>query len=61
MLILTRNVGQTLYIGDDIAVEVLGARGEQVRIGIKAPMDVPIDRKELFNKKRDDRLRLREV
>ena len=50
MLILTRRIGETLIINDDIKVTVLGIQGSQVRIGISAPKDVSIMREELYNK-----------
>jgi len=54
MLILTRRVGETLRIGDDIAVTVLSIKGNQVRIGIDAPKAVEVHREEVFQKiKRD--------
>ena len=54
MLILTRRVGETLMIGDDIEVTVLGVRGNQVRIGINAPKDVPVHREEVFQRIREE-------
>lgn len=48
MLILTRRIGESLIIGDDIEVEVLGSQGNQVRLGIKAPEEVIILREELY-------------
>lgn len=51
MLILTRKVGESIHIGDDVKVTVLGVKGGQMRIGIDAPNDVPIHREELLNKK----------
>ena len=49
MLILTRRVGETLKIGEDIEVTVLGLRGGQVRIGINAPRDVAVHREEILD------------
>ena len=46
MLLLTRNVGDKLIIGDDVTVTVLGMKGNQIRIGIDAPRDVQIEREE---------------
>ncbi len=48
MLVLTRKVHQSIMIGDSIEVVVLEVRGEQVRIGIRAPKTVPVHRKEIF-------------
>ena len=47
MLILTRLPGQTLLIGDDVVIEVLGVEGQQVRLGLTAPSDITILRQEL--------------
>ena len=49
MLILTRRVGETLKIGDDIEVTVLGLRGGQVRMGINAPKHIPVHREEIVD------------
>ena len=48
MLVLTRKPNQSIMIGDDIEVSVLSIQGEKVRIGIQAPRDVPVFRKEVF-------------
>lgn len=58
MLILTRRVNESLVIGDDVTVTVLGVKGNQVRIGVDAPRDVSVHREELAQK-RDDTQRLR--
>jgi carbon storage regulator len=50
VLILTRRTGETLNIGDDIQITVLGIKGNQVRIGINAPKDVPVHREEIYEK-----------
>jgi carbon storage regulator len=50
MLILTRRVGETIRIGADIAVTVLGVNGNQVRVGIAAPTDVPVHREEVYER-----------
>ena len=50
MLILTRRVGESLMIGDDVNVTVLGIRGNQVRIGVNAPRDVAVHREEIYDR-----------
>ncbi len=48
MLILTRRIGETIMIGDNVAMTVLGINGKQVRIGIDAPADVTVHREEIY-------------
>jgi carbon storage regulator len=50
MLILARRVGETLMIGDEVSVTVLGVKGNQVRIGINAPRDVAVHREEIYER-----------
>ena len=54
MLVLTRKVGQSIVIGDEIEVVVLEVRGEQVRIGIRAPKNVTVHRKEIYEQIHDE-------
>lgn len=54
MLILTRNVGQKIMIGDDVTITVMTVSGQQVRIGIDAPQEVSIDREEVRQRKTDN-------
>jgi len=54
MLILTRRVGETLMIGDEVTVTVLGVKGNQVRIGINAPKDVSVHREEIYEEIRQE-------
>ena len=49
MLILTRRVGESLIIGDDVTITVLGVKGNQVRIGVNAPRDVAVHREEILD------------
>jgi carbon storage regulator len=56
MLVLTRKSNQSIMIGDDIEVSVLAIMGEKVRIGIQAPRDVPVFRKEVYLEIQQERL-----
>jgi carbon storage regulator len=48
MLILSRKTGETLMIGDDVELTILGIKGNQVRVGVSAPKDVPVHREEVY-------------
>jgi len=50
MLILTRRVGETLMIGDEVTVTVLGVKGNQVRLGVNAPRTVAVHREEIYER-----------
>lgn len=50
MLILTRRVGETVMIGDNVTVTVLGVKGNQVRLGVNAPKDVAVHREEIYER-----------
>lgn len=50
MLILTRRVGETLMIGDEVSVTVLGVKGNQVRLGVNAPKDIAVHREEIYQR-----------
>lgn len=60
MLILTRRVGETLVVGDDITVTVLGVKGNQVRLGVNAPKDVSVHREEIYQRIQQEKSQSRE-
>lgn len=55
MLILTRRISETLMVGDDVTVTVLGVKGNQVRIGVNAPKDVAVHREEIYQRIQKER------
>ena len=55
MLILTRRVGESIVIGDDISISVLGVKGSQVRLGIDAPKDVSVHREEIYQRIQEEK------
>lgn len=55
MLILTRRIGENLMIGDDVQVTVLGISGNQVRLGVNAPKEIPVHREEVYERIKEEK------
>lgn len=56
MLILTRRVGESLMVGDDVTITILGVKGNQVRVGVNAPKDVGVHREEIYQRIQREKL-----
>lgn len=54
MLVLSRRIGETLVVGDDVKISVLGVKGKQVRLGISAPKTVTVHREEIYKKIKEE-------
>lgn len=61
MLILTRRIGETLKIGDNVDVTILSVRGNQIRIGINAPRDVAVHREEIYTRIKEEERQQKEL
>ncbi|VFP78248.1 Carbon storage regulator [Buchnera aphidicola (Cinara cuneomaculata)] len=55
MLILTRRIGETLIIGDEITITILGMKGNQIRVGVNAPKKIPVHREEIYKRIQSDK------
>ena len=58
MLILTRRIGETLMVGDDVTITILGVQGNQVRVGVNAPKHIAVHREEIYRRIQDERKRM---